>query len=192
MKYIISKNSIKRKMNREYIEVIFMAHCRCINGHDMWNGDGKPVIWAFSIRYIKDYVKRFPDVTLGTGMQIYDLFNDEDELDCWYCDECHSLTVFINHYRYDFVRFDVNKEMKITSLSNWEDYIALRNIPFDEFSDWYDGMNPLTAIENYKFDYLYKVSSDKQFIYAIDSHDEIAFGFQQVRLIDYNQEINSD
>lgn len=28
-----------------------MAHCACMNGHSMWNGDGKPVIWAFRLRF---------------------------------------------------------------------------------------------------------------------------------------------
>ena len=58
---------------------------------------------------------------------------------------------------------------------------------FLSFQDWYNGMDPISAIKNYKFDYRYKVSLDKKTIYAIDSNNEIAFGFKQVRFIDFNK-----
>ena len=89
-----------------------MAHCNCINGHYMWNGDGKPIVWVFSVDYIKDMVKSYPDlIILCDDMEIYDLYNDANDLDCWYCDECKSLAVFVSHYRYDFIQFDIHKDI---------------------------------------------------------------------------------
>ena len=179
--------SYKLRLCRNVGEKV-MAHCNCINGHNMWNGDGKPTVWAFSVDYIKDMVKSYPNfIILCDDMEIYDLYNDENDLDCWYCDECKSLAVFVSHYRYDFIQFDVYKDIEVMSISQWEDYIALRDRPFEDFQIWYDGMDPISAIENYKFDYRYKVSPDKKTIYAIDFNNEIAFGFRQVRFIDFNK-----
>ncbi|UNT93955.1 hypothetical protein [Allobaculum sp. Allo2] len=38
-----------------------MAHCLCINGYDMWNGDGKPEINAFSISFLKNLWRRIQE-----------------------------------------------------------------------------------------------------------------------------------
>ena len=43
-----------------------MAHTSCPSGHSMWNGDGKPVVYAFRINFFKDFVKKYPYFQLGT------------------------------------------------------------------------------------------------------------------------------
>ena len=35
-----------------------MAHTSCPNGHDMWNGDGKPVVWAFRVGFFREFMKQ--------------------------------------------------------------------------------------------------------------------------------------
>ena len=34
--------------------VKIMAHTSCPSGHSMWNGDGKPVVYAFRVNFFKD------------------------------------------------------------------------------------------------------------------------------------------
>ena len=53
-----------------------MAHASCPSGHGMWNGNGKPVVWAFRVGYIREFVKEHPDCILsddGYYWQMYDL-----------------------------------------------------------------------------------------------------------------------
>ncbi|MBE5851170.1 MAG: hypothetical protein E7298_13725 [Lachnospiraceae bacterium] len=42
-----------------------MAHASCPNGHGMWNGDGKPVVWAFRVGFFRDFMKTHPDCRLA-------------------------------------------------------------------------------------------------------------------------------
>ena len=37
-----------------------MAHASCPNGNGMWDGDGKPVVWAFRIGFFCDFMKAHP------------------------------------------------------------------------------------------------------------------------------------
>lgn len=167
-----------------------MAHCSCPNGHNMWNGNGKPEIWVFRIGYFMNFMERHPDCMLsdsGDYCEIYDCLDEapEEDLDCWYCDECKSLTVFVKNNRYDFLRMKKLPDVTNTHFDNWEDYVALRNQPFEKFQEYYDGMTPLEALEQYEFDYYYKVSPDREMIYAFNKKNELAFGYQRLRLIEY-------
>lgn len=58
-----------------------MAHCACINGHDMWNGDGKPEVTALREAFFLEYSKRHPDRVLGFDScpQIYDCYEDDPD-----------------------------------------------------------------------------------------------------------------
>ena len=47
-----------------------MAHTSCPSGHSMWNGDGKPVVYAFRINFFKDFVKKYPYFQLGLNFQL--------------------------------------------------------------------------------------------------------------------------
>ena len=138
-----------------------MAHTSCPSGHSMWNGDGKPVVYAFRINFFKDFVKKYPYFQLGNDehlSQIYDCVDGVrgEDLDCWYCDECKGLVVFVDHMRYDFKIMDKLPEINMDELLAWEEYIALRDHDFDEFMEYYMGMSPLQAIESYKFKYKYR------------------------------------
>ena len=173
-----------------------MAKTACINGHPMWNGDGKPVVYAFRVGFFQDYVKKYPDRVLGMEpdedgwfYQMYDCVDDApgEDLDCWYCDECGSLAVFVDHLRYDYIRADLPPEMTLDMTAGWEDYIALRDRPFEDFQDYYEGMNPMDAISTYPFTYRYKVSPDKKQIVAYDADNNIAFGFELARFIDFDK-----
>ena len=176
-----------------------MAKTACVNGHPMWNGDGKPIVWAFRVNYIIDYCRHHPDCVLGSDfekgqMQMYDLVDDapEEDLDCWYCDECRSLAVFVEHYRYDYVRTADVSDLSVDDAEDWEEYIALRYLPFEKFQDFYEGLNPVTAISEYTFPYRYMVSPDRKRIYAIDRENHVAFVYQQVRFIDFDNQQNTD
>ena len=156
----------------------------------MWNGDGKPVVWVFGIDYFKKFMKEHPNCILsdkGDWWQIYDCYDEhpEEELDCWYCDECESIAVFTGEdkYRYDFEKMETVNNVSRDNIANWQDYVALKDRPFEDFQDWYEGRNPLAALEEYEFEYRYKVSPDKKFVYAIDSNGEVAFGYKQTRFL---------
>ena len=51
---LISRNGLGDYQRRTCI----MAVTACINGHRMWNGDGKPVIWAFKIADLRKFEGR--------------------------------------------------------------------------------------------------------------------------------------
>ena len=133
-----------------------MAHTRCPSGHDMWNGDGKPVVWAFRIGFFRKFAEKHPDCIMDDNSeywQLYDCVDDVpgEDLDCWYCDECKGLTVFVDVSRYDFKRMDVIPSVDMAEILTWEEYIALRDREFEEFQDYYEGKKPLEAIESYSF-----------------------------------------
>lgn len=159
-----------------------MAHTSCPSGHGMWDGNGKPVVWAFRVGYIREFVKEHPDCILsddGPYWQMYDIVDDAigEDLDCWYCDECKGLTVFVDLARYDFKRYELIPEIHPSEYATWEDYIAQRESDFEDFQEYYEGMNPLDAIETYPFEYRYKVSPDKKTIIALNKNDKIAFAY---------------
>jgi len=75
-----------------------LAHASCPNGHGMWDGDGKPIVWTFRVGFIRDFMKAHPDCKLDRESeywQMYDCVDDVpgEDLDCWYCDECKGLVV---------------------------------------------------------------------------------------------------
>lgn len=162
-----------------------MAHTNCPNGHNMWNGDGKPIVYAFRVGFIKRFTEQFPDRVLNSGDQFFHMYDlcDElggvpgEDLDCWYCDECKGLVVFVDNLRYDYQRLDTVPDMAYSDLLEWEDYIALRDLQFEHFQNFYEGKTPLEAVSTYDFEYRYKVSKDKKTIYAFDRDGELAFGY---------------
>lgn len=156
----------------------------------MWNGDGKPIIWAFRVDFIQKFSKRHPDRVLGLRdgfFQMYDcLENDpQEDLDCWYCDECHSLAVFVDseHIRFDFEMMTETPAVMESDVADWTEYIALRDKEFETYMDFYEGMRPDEAVEKYRFRYKYRVSPDKKLIYAFDEGGTFQFGFSQKRLL---------
>ena len=159
-----------------------MAHASCPNGHGMWNGDGKPVVWAFRVGFFRDYMRTHPDCRLEEEpeyLQMYDYVDDVpgEDLDCWYCHECKGLVVFVDIARYDFKRMESLPDGKPEDFDRWEEYIALRDREFEDFQEFYEGKNPIEAIEQYEFTYHYRLSPDKKTIYALDKEDKIVFGY---------------
>ena len=171
-----------------------MAHASCPNGHAMSNGDGKPVVWAFRIGFFRDFMKAHPECKLGDEeskyFQIYDCVDDvpEEDLDCWYCDECKGLVVFVDNARYDFKRMENLPDINVKQLASWEDYIALHDKEFEEFEDFYVDKSPLEAIEQYAFTYRYKASPDRKNIYALGREGQIAFGYYRSNYIVFSKE----
>ena len=148
-----------------------MAHTYCPNGHEMWNGDGKPVVYAFRVGFFRNFMKVHPDAVLGSWeyLQLYDCVDDisGEDLGCWYCEECKGLVVFCNvdGERYDFKRMETIPDIVMNDLDGWEDYIALYSREFEDFMDFSEGKNPLEAIMQNDFSYHYKVSQDIKKIY---------------------------
>ena len=81
----------------------------------------------------------------------------------------------MDHIRYDFKIMDKLSEINMDKLLAWEEYIALRNHDFEEFQDYYEGMNPLLAIGSYTFKYKYRVSPAKKCFYAINQNGKVEF-----------------
>lgn len=174
-------------------EVIIMAHAFCPNGHGMWNGDGKPVVWAFRVGYFRDFMKAHPDCKLDEGSeywQLYDCVDDVpgEDLDCWYCDECKGLVVYVDIVRYDFKRMENVPDINPDDLAGWEDYIAMRDREFEEFQEFYEGKSPMEAIEQYSFIYRYKLSPDKKTFYALDKDGRIVFGYFKSNYTEFSPE----
>lgn len=175
-----------------------MAHCACMNGHSMWNSDGKPVIWAFRFRFFKEFTKNYPHYVLGEEpcLEIYDCYdidnNESEELDCWYCEECKSLVVFANNdqYRYDYKFLDEQIEIEISSLNNYEEYIAFHDREFENFSIFYEGMTTIEALEKYPRRLRCFVSPNKEIIYVFDNEGHYVFSYQLIRLIKLYKEFN--
>ena len=161
-----------------------MAHTTCPNGHSMWNGDGKPVVYAFRTEYIREYSKMHPECILaenGVTPAMYDITDEapQEDIDCWYCEECKGLVVFVDtlEERHDYKILDDVPDVRMSELKDWDEYIALRYWDFEEWDAFYAGMTPIQAIEQYDFKYRYMVSPDKEKIYAFDKDGNIMFGY---------------
>lgn len=170
-----------------------MAHASCPNGHGMWDGDGKPVVWAFRVGFFRDFMKAHPDCKLDEASeywQLYDCVDDVpgEDLDCWYCDECKGLVVYVDIARYDFKRMETLPDIRSEELAGWEDYIAMREREFEDFQDFYEGKSPMEAIEKYNFAYRYKLSPDKKMFYALDKDGRIAFGYFRANYTEFSPE----
>lgn len=166
-----------------------MAHCACINGHDMWNGDGKPEVTALREAFFLEYLKRHPDRVLGSDScpQIYDCYEDDpdEEYDLWFCDDCQCLTAFTHdeHFRYDYQKVAVTTDITYEEVADWDKYYALRNKEFEDYMDFYRGKTPADAILQYSFPYEYRVSPDRKTIYAFDRNKICQYGFTLVRVL---------
>ena len=171
-----------------------MAHASCPNGHGMWNGDGKPVVWAFRVNFFRDFMKGHPDCILGMDGKYGELFDcvedvPGEDLDCWYCDECKGVVVFVDLLRYDYIRMEKLPPVAINEVADWEEYIALREAEFEDFQAYYEGKSPVEAIENYPFKFKYRLSPDKRSIYAFDRTGDIQFGYEQSGFQEFDPEM---
>lgn len=168
-----------------------MAHTSCPNGHGMWNGDGKPVVWAFRVGFFRDFEKTHPGCVLDYDTdywQMYDCVDDihGEDLDCWYCDECKGLVVYVDLARYDFKRMESLPDIELGELEGWEDYIAMRNQEFEDFQEFYEGKKPMDAIEQYDFKYRFKLSPDKKTIFAFDKNGDPAFVYYRSNYMEFS------
>lgn len=162
-----------------------MAKTRCPMGHFLSNGDGETDVWAFRTDFFKDFAKREPDCVIRDFEKYWKIYDCVEEargenLDCWYCEKCRGLTVFVDEYRYDFMPMDILPEVNREAVLSGEEYIAMRPDEFEVFQDYCDGMHPLTAIETFDFKYKYRLSKDKRVIYAINPEGEVEFGYERV------------
>lgn len=167
-----------------------MSQANCYNGHQMWNGDGKEVLYAFRINYLRDFTKAHPDCILsldGTYGMMYDICESPGEdLDCWICSECGAVTVFVDCYRYDFIRMENTCPYSFEDLTGWEEYIVLRDDEFDEIQEFYQYKSPVEAIETFNFKYKCMLSPDKKTVCIFDTKGKILCSYEQVRLIAFN------
>lgn len=151
-----------------------MGHCSCFYGHDMWNGDGKPEVWAFRLAYFEEFQRSHPEVVLGTEeyYAIYDCFESysQENLDCWYCDECGGLVVFVGDARFglSYAPIAFDELITETQLSDWELYFAMRDREFEWFSDYCEGKRPLDALLGYRIPYRCRVSPDLARIFVFN------------------------
>lgn len=166
-----------------------MAHTACINRHSMWNGDGKPCVWIYEVKFFVEFMKSHPGFLLchpegddEFGMQIYDCFDEMgvEEPDGWYCDECGCLAVFLGDRRVDYEPI-ADISIQFAEIADWEDYVACRDDEFERFQDFYENKSPVDALEQFSFKIRYKLSTDGKYAYGYNDKKEIVNGFVRVR-----------
>lgn len=165
-----------------------MAKTICFHGHGMWNGDGKTILNIYRVGFFNEYMKIHPSFRLMDGTNGYHLFDcvenyPQEYLDGWYCDECASVVVFVEHKRLDYVLMENAPEISFRDVQDWEEYIVSRESEFYEFMDAYVGKDPLTAIAEFPFRYRYKVSPDQKTVYGYNEDNMVVFGYKLVRRI---------
>lgn len=84
---------------------------------------------------------------------------------------------------------DVLPEIYMDEILTWEEYIALRDREFEDFQEYYEGMNPLDVIESYQFKYKYRVSPDKKLIYAVNADGVVEFGYSRVNYQEFSPDM---
>lgn len=54
-----------------------MAHCTCINGHLMWNGDGTQIYLPYRLNFFKQFTDKNPSFILNSDQynEIYDCYD---------------------------------------------------------------------------------------------------------------------
>lgn len=161
-----------------------MAHCTCINGHLMWNGDGKQIYLPYRLNFFKQFTDNNPSFILNSNQhnEIYDCYdiseNEVEEYDCWYCDECKAITIFNydSSIRYDFViTEDFNKSN--ISLSDYEKFAVINEKEFSKFQEYYKNMSPYYALTSFSFNQFAYVNKDKDLllIKEIDKNQLFAY-----------------
>lgn len=170
-----------------------MAHTPCPNGHDMWNGNGKPVLWIFRVNFFRDFMKRYPLFRFDSKATCYDFADVIDDfssygesIDGWYCEICKGVTLFVDNERYDYVLIDNNPDTTEADLEKWEKYIVLRDHDYPAFQDYCEMKDPIEAIESYDFKYSYWLSPDKKTIIATKKDGTVAFAYQQSNHIEFS------
>ncbi len=176
-----------------------MAHTKCINGHTMWDGDGKPSVEAYRIGFFRELLDRDPDCIInhddfyGKYPYIYDCADGipGEELDIWYCDECSSFLVFIDgeKERLDYIPCDIESVDNDLNYKEWEEYIAFREASetFEMFHDFCDGKSPLEALLTFGFKDRYFLSPDKRVIVRIENEKGITAIFKLARHIVFDK-----
>lgn len=157
-----------------------MAHALCLNGHNMWNGDGSVCISAYRARYVDEFARKHPDKVIDfdaegdkefTVWDIYDHGNPKEEYDIWRCTECKALSIWDNDNNYC-------GGYKVTKLSqsdknnyeNWEKYYVFNNETEDDFLDRVDNRN-LTIKEAMA---VFEKETDKMmYAYMSNDHEKI-------------------
>ena len=145
-----------------------MAHIGCTCGKDLWNGDGKPVIWAFRVNYLYEILEKNPDIVWADDdYYILDEFfyDTNEEPDIWFCDSCKRFSVFRGIER-DEERFNYTITLPLPDFENerWEEYILFRDWEYDEFDCNVEGRSLKDILQNYHFRKTCKVSPDKRFV----------------------------
>lgn len=145
-----------------------MAHCTCIYGHSMWDGNTKYIYLPYRFNFFRQFTTDHPSFVLSKSdfTEIYDCYdtigNEHEEYDCWYCDKCKSLTLFNNDStnRYDFIITKDVDNSKL-NLSKWEKFAVISEKNFPIFQNYYKGLTPFNALNSYSFNLYAYLNSDK-------------------------------
>ena len=148
-----------------------MAHCTCINGHLMWNGDGTQIYLPYRLNFFKQFTDKNPSFILNSDQynEIYDCYdvgeNAVEEYDCWYCNECKAITIF-NHdssIRYYFIISKDFNKYKI-NLSDYEEYAVINEKEFSKSQDYYKNKSPYHVLTSFPFNLYAYVDKDKDLL----------------------------
>ena len=96
--------------------------------------------------------------------------------------------MFFDNYRFDYKTIESIPEINVGQLKKWDDYIALRDNDFSDFQEFYVGKNPIEAIEEYDFKYMFKVCPDKSKIYAVNNEGKISFGYYVSKVYEFTKD----
>lgn len=179
-----------------------MGHEQCVNGHHMWDGDGKPCVYIYNLPWLTKALKERPEamywqVTMEDGKKktlpigtIYDVVDYLDFYpdDGWFCDECNTLRITSLGRPIDYEMDNELNENDLLDYSKWDTYIAPRDEEYGEFLEFESEMarKNITldkVLEMYKFKYYYRVSDDLKHIYAFNTEGKYCFAMKQIRIL---------
>ena len=145
-----------------------MAHIGCTCGKDLWNGDGKPIIWAFRVNYLYDILRKKPNIIwCSDDYYILDEFfnGGKEDPDVWFCDSCKRFSVFYGNGR-DEERFNFTLTLPLPDFENekWEKYVLFRDWEYDKFDTEVENRLLSDILRNYHFKRTCMVSQDGRFI----------------------------
>lgn len=161
-----------------------MGKTMCVNNHLLSNCDEKPTVWVFRTGFLKEYAKAYPKTVLGDEFLLFDATDEikNEELNCWFCDECHSFIVFARQDETHELRYDYLPSKDIPKTLNdcagWEEYMAFRDDDFGDFEEATEGKTIQESIEIYKATRpKYLLSPDKTRIYVFSEDGAVLRGY---------------
>jgi len=141
----------------------------------MWDGDGKPTIWAYRLNFFRNLIKEEPDVRLSLehGVAMFDFVDGrpKEDLEVWHCDKCGRIQIFQYDKNHEYWKYYEPKteanigESALINDKEWEDYIVFNDKEFEEFESKTDMWFLSSVINEYEYKKIARVSNDEKEIH---------------------------